>query len=238
MTDKEKSTIQEMLVTLYLRLNGYFSTGFVIHSTEEGKVEGEVDLIGVRFPGHKQDYTEHGTSEFLEVPNNIDIIIAEVKAKGQRLQFNNSLRQQLTLEPWKKILHWVGLIAEERIYTAAVELNSLVQTIANSNRQKLLSTNFPTDYGYITIRPIIFSPERISSNNADKFINWVEVNDFIWQCLCPADSRKDCGTRYDFTAWGYGLSKVVKAYKGRQKSQIKFVSIEELYADIVKLEVS
>ena len=88
MTDKNKSTIQEQLATLYLRLNGYFTTGYIIHS-EENKIEGELDILAVRFPLHKQDDTEHNSSVFLEISSNIDIIIAEVKSKGQRLQFND-----------------------------------------------------------------------------------------------------------------------------------------------------
>lgn len=80
MTDKEKSTIQEQLATLYLRLNGYFTTGYIIHSGEK-KIEGELDILAVRFPLHKQDDTEHNSSEYLELAENIDIIIAEVKSK-------------------------------------------------------------------------------------------------------------------------------------------------------------
>ena len=229
MTDKEKSTILELITTLYLRLNGYFTTGFIIHSTGE-RIDGEVDVIGVRFPMHKQDYTEHGSSIFLEVPKNIDIVIAEVKAKGQQLQFNTSLQQQVTYEAWQKMLEWVGLMTEKQISSIAIELNSLVQTVPNSQRKTLLSSKvIRTAFGDLTIRPIIFSPERMNINNADKFVNWTEINDFIWNCLCPAEKRQDCGTRYDFTSWGYGLSEIVKAYKDRQKAQTKFNSIEELY---------
>ena len=63
MTDKEKSTIQEQLATLYLRLNGYFTTGYIIH-TSKNDIEGELDIIGVRFPYHKQDDTGHNSSVF------------------------------------------------------------------------------------------------------------------------------------------------------------------------------
>ena len=77
MTDKERSTIQEQLATLYLRLNGYFTTGYIIHSNEK-KITGELDIVAVRFPFHHQDDTEHNSSEFLEIPKNIDLVIAEV----------------------------------------------------------------------------------------------------------------------------------------------------------------
>lgn len=66
MTDKEKSNIQENLVKLYLRLNGYFSTGFIIHSSEN-KINSEIDNISVRFPLHHQNDTEHNSSDYLNV---------------------------------------------------------------------------------------------------------------------------------------------------------------------------
>lgn len=232
MTDKEKSTIQEHLSTLYLRLNGYFTTGYIIHSDEK-KIEGELDILAVRFPLHSQDDTEHNSSKYLEVPFNIDIIIAEVKSKGQSLQFNDCLKQQETLEPLEKLLLWTGILNVEKVYEVAIELNELIQPKENSQLIVLRSTKvIETSFGKLTIRPVLFSPERATNNNADKFINWTELNDFIWLCLCPAEDRQFCGTRYDFTAWGQGLNEIVKAYKSRQKKQNKFVTIEDLYTDI------
>ena len=232
MTSKEKSTIQEQLATLYLRLNGYFTTGYIIH-TREKKIAGELDIIAVRFPLHNQADTDHNSSPFLEVPSNIDIIIAEVKSLGQPLQFNDCIRQQETLEPQQKILRWTGILREEQINNIAIELNALVQTQENSKLQTFRKTNIiHTNFGEAVIRPILFSPERINMNNADKFINWTELNDFIWLCLCPSEVREECGTRYDFTAWGQGFSEIVQAYKVRQESQIKFESINELYQAI------
>ena len=236
MTDKEKSTIQEQLVTLYLRLNGYFTTGYIIHS-DKNEIEGEIDIIAVKFPFHSQDDTEHNSSAFLELSSNIDIIIAEVKSKGKALQFNDSLKQTETLEPLKKLLRWTGVFMEKEIDDIASELNTLVQPKENSQLEKFRSTKIlETSFGKVTVRPILFSPERNSINNADKFVNWTEINDFLWLCLCPAENRDLCGTRYDFTAWGQGLNEIVKAYKNRQKTQTKFTSISELYQDIENIQ--
>lgn len=233
MTDKEKSTIQEQLATLYLRLNGYFTTGYIIHSDEK-KIEGELDILAVRFPFHKQDETEHNSSEFLEIPSSIDIIIAEVKSKGQSLQFNDCLKQQDTFEPLQKLLLWTGILSNEKINDLAIELNNLIQPKENLQLETFRSTKtVETNFGSVVIRPILFSPERINANNTDKFINWTEINDFIWLCLCPVNTREKCGTRYDFTAWGQGFSEIVKAYKDRQKSQVKFENITELYNAII-----
>lgn len=235
MTDKEKSIIQENLSKLYLRLNGYFTSGFLIHSNEK-KINAELDLIGIRFPYHEQEDTEHNSSEFLEVPENVDVIIAEVKSKGQPLKFNKSLYNDEAISSWIKILSWIGISKDEELkMKLAEDLKNSVNPIENSQLKhfRTISLN-ESNFGVVSIRPIMFSPERINSNNADKFINWKELNEFLWQCLCPPVQREMCGTRYDFTAWGE-LADIVRAYKNRQHTQTKFKEIEELYSEIKKV---
>jgi hypothetical protein len=236
MTEKEKSIIQENLSTLYLRLNGYLTTGFIIHKNQNN-ISGELDILAVRFPNHKQDDTKHNSSEFLEVPQNIDLIIGEVKSSGKSLQFNNCLRTTEDVNViWTKILKWVGILEEKDIEKILPDLIQLVQTKENSQLSYLKSVSLELGIGRISIRPIIFSPERNNINNADKFITWNELNDFIWMCLCPDENREICGTRYDFTAWGTDLYQIVKVYKDRQKEQRKFITISELYSDIENLQ--
>ncbi len=235
MTTKEKSNIQECLVTLYLRLNGYLTTGFIIHSDKNG-ISGELDILAIRFPNHNQDDTNHNSSKFLEVPQNIDLIIGEVKSNGQLLQFNTCLRTRDSAHViWNKILKWVGIFEQKCIDEILPDLIQLVQTKENSQLLYLKSVSLESKFGIISIRPIIFSLERINTHNADKFITWTELNDFIWDCLCPLENRKECGTRYDFKAWGTDLYQIVKVYKDRQKEQRKFMSISEIYEDIEKL---
>ncbi len=236
MDSKEKSALQESLTTLYLRLNGYFTTGFIVHS-EEKKISGEVDIISVRFPYHKQDDTEHNSSDFLEISPNIDIIIAEVKSKGQSLRFNDCLRikGKDSLDSIQKILLWIGILENNKIYELSHEIYELIQTKVNSQLKTFRSTKpIKTNFGEVRIRPILFSPERQTINNADKFVTWIEINSFIWDCICPDETkpRPMCGTRYDFNAWGKGLDEIVKIYKDRQKSQKMFQNIEEFYNDI------
>jgi hypothetical protein len=234
MTEKEKSTIQEHLATLYLRLNGYFTTGYIIHS-DENEIDGELDILAIRFPLHKQEDTEHNSSKYLELSESIDIIIAEVKSRGQPLKFNDCLKQRNNLESLQKLLFWIGVFEDDIIDEIAIELNELVQTQENSQLKSFRSTkNIRTHFGNLAIRPILFSPERISINNSDKFINWTEINNFLWQCLCPENNREKCGTRYDFTAWGQGFSEIIKVYKDRQPAQNKLKTIDELYKEILE----
>ncbi|HEY8934001.1 MAG TPA: hypothetical protein VIM65_02230 [Cyclobacteriaceae bacterium] len=229
MTEKQKSTTLEQISTLYLRLNGYLTSGFIFQSSED-KIAGEVDLVAVRFPLHRQDETNHNSSPFLEITTDIDIIIAEVKSNGQKLQFNKSLRSEENLT---RLLRWVGLFDDNTIPLLTGELQNLMTPKENSMRKEFLATrSTQTKFGNVKVRPVIFSPERIETNNADKFINWTEINDFVWSCLCPAEKREACGTRYDFTAWGPGLNEIVKIYKDGQKSSKKPGTIDEIYSQL------
>ncbi len=236
MTTKEKSNIQESLSTLYLRLNGYLTTSFIIHNSEK-KISGELDVLAIRFPNHSQNDTEHNSSEFLEVPETIDLVVAEIKSNGKSIQFNKPLRQpENAVEVWTKILKWIGILNDTEINNVVPELIELVQPKENTKLITLKSSKLiSTQFGPLSIRPILFSPERIDLNNTDKFIGWTELNDFIWQCLCPNEQRDECGTRYDFTAWGTSLFEIVKVFKDRQNSQIKLESINELYSEIEML---
>ena len=48
----DKSDIQDTLVSLYLRLNGYFVSGFIVHASSG--VGTEIDVLAVRFPQHEE----------------------------------------------------------------------------------------------------------------------------------------------------------------------------------------
>lgn len=54
----KKSEINEMLTALYLRLNGYFTTGLVVHSDEWGNVKTEADVVAIRMPHHSQSVVD------------------------------------------------------------------------------------------------------------------------------------------------------------------------------------
>ena len=80
-----KSEVQGALVTLYLRLSGYFTSGFIVHSPTYGQNRTELDVLA--------------TSQFRALKNRrwcsrarsvgfigIDFIIGEVRSLGQQLQ--------------------------------------------------------------------------------------------------------------------------------------------------------
>ena len=238
MNDKEKSIIQENLVKLYLRLNGYFTTGFIIHSNDNS-INSEIDNISVRFPKHQQNDTEHNSSTYLEVSKNIDIIISEVKSKGSKLQFNKPLYEKDCIQNWDKLLSWIGVFNSSQINSISNEMVDLINPKENSKLKDFRTIeNIKTDFGLVNLRAILFSPEKTSNNSSDKIINWTEINDFIWLCLCPQEQRKNCGTTYDLTAWSIEFENIVKIYKSRQKKQNKLENIEELYSEIEKIQTA
>ena len=106
-----KAEIQEGLVALYMRLNGYFTTGFIVHSPVSGRTKTELDLLGVRFPRNCEPERGIGVAaELNAVGDLIDIVIGEVKSRGQPLQFNAALRKSGALS---SVLRWVGLFEEK-----------------------------------------------------------------------------------------------------------------------------
>ncbi len=225
----DKSEIQENLVSLYLRLNGYLSSGFILQSDRKG-IKGQIDIIAIRFKYHRQDNAGHNSSPYIEIPQtNIDIIVGEVKSKGQKLRFNDSL---INKDNILCMFQWIGIVPDNKINDAVDEFFKLVNS-PNSNLKTLKSIRpIKSDFGSVAIRPMLFSPERINHHNEDKFVHWTEIDDFLWTCLCPPKDRIDCVVRYDFESWGTGLRNIVKAYKTRQKTQIKFKDIQELYQEI------
>ena len=74
-----KSELQEQLVRLFLRLNGYLTSGLIIHSSQKGNNKTELDIVAVRFPNHKQIDRRVECSKYMDYPtDSIDIIIGEV----------------------------------------------------------------------------------------------------------------------------------------------------------------
>lgn len=162
MDNKKLSQFQEMLCALYLRLNGYFSTGFIIHSNIYGKNETDVDRIAIRFPYNSQPDRLVDPSPYLQIPSRtIDIIIAEVKGRKNPLQFNQPLREpNRGFENWTKILRWIGLFDDGEVNRIANEMVHLIQNQPIQSPNDFDIYNISNQFGRIAIRPIIFAPDR------------------------------------------------------------------------------
>lgn len=211
-----KQDIQEGLVNLYLRLNGYFTTGLIIHSSVKGKNETELDVVAVRFPFHNQGDRVIGCSEYLQIPTNkIDIIIGEVKSGEQRIQFNKSLRDNKN--SIEKVVKWIGAFDHN-------EINKIIDDIHGKIKPKSIIKENGFDVinsGDYSIRPIIFCVDRPEARpNQKRFIYGQLMLDYIWECLRPESERASCSTTYDFNQWGRSLQPIITYFKDKNKKTV------------------
>jgi hypothetical protein len=220
----EKSNLQEKLVSLYLRLNGYTTTGLILHSHEDGQVDGEIDIIGVRLPFHNQEDRIIQCSETLEIPEKkIDIIIGEVKGGKAALQFNESLRTNQ--DRVRKLIKWIGIAEDSDVDKISVDLTVKIQ---NKNVQK--PESFPEIlHENYCLRPILFAPDRTNQReNQIKFINGNELITFCWNCFRPENRRESCETNYRaISNWGQSFEKLVGYFKNPDKDNSG--NIRDLY---------
>jgi DNA-binding CsgD family transcriptional regulator len=219
--------IQEDLVRLFLRLNGYFATGLIIHSPILGDNKTELDIIGVRFPFHSQVDRTVECCTYLQIPDNtIDIIIGEVKSGEQRLQFNPGLRQdRATIE---KLIDWIGAVepAEKNRVIDEVAIAMIPQEKNTPDRFREIRTT--NSVGAISIRPIVFSLDRDRpGKNQPRFVFGQLILDYIWECFRPQDIRSTCSTIYDFQMWGHSLMPIVEYFKNESKNNAG--NMEEYY---------
>jgi hypothetical protein len=127
-----KQDIQEDLVKLFLRLNGYFTTGLIIHSSSLGKNQTELDTVAVRFPFHNQPERLIGCSEYLQIPKgSTDIVIGEVKSGGAKIQFNEALRNDRT--SLEKLINWLGAFDKD-------EVDLIIDILQNLLKPKQINT--------------------------------------------------------------------------------------------------
>lgn len=121
--------LQEQLAALYLRLNGYLVSGFIVHAQPGGKETNrtQVDALGVRFPYSCEPEREIKQSVFLQIPDNVtDILICEVKGGKEALKFNERLRKDSGA--LRSVLRWIGAFTED-------EINGLVPAVQKAIRE-------------------------------------------------------------------------------------------------------
>ena len=205
----DKGAVQETMVTLYLRLNGYFTSGFIVHSPVLGRNQTEVDILAVRFPGNAEP--ERGVDVAAELSPSktlVDVVLAEVKSRGQQLRFNESLRTRPSAVA--SVLRWVGLFSE-------AEIPDLTDRFLRAlDPQDPATDEAPTIAAprQARVRALLFSPERDSHRgNQPWFLPGPPLLAHIWRCLRPPTPRAACSTTYDFGLWGPELEPLVRSFK-------------------------
>jgi hypothetical protein len=207
-----KGQVQEAVVTLYLRLNGYLTSGFIVHSPIHGRNRTEVDIIAVRFPHNAEPVRGVGTDGELGTSNDaVDFVIGEVKSRGQQLRFNEGLRS--SRDAVDGILQWCG-------YFTPAERPAFTDAVLKILEPQGAGAKSPTAVGprASRVRAILFSPERHRRrDNQPWFVPGAPMFDFIWRCLRPAQPRPECATTYDFGAWGRELQPIVEYFKDSRR---------------------
>jgi hypothetical protein len=235
---KAKSKVQERLVLLYLRLNGFFISGFIAHSPVQNQALTEIDALAVRMPHSAEPEREVGPHELLDLSSeHTDLVICEAKSRGGQLCFN----QALTAEPHAaaKVLRWSGLFLETEVPALATNLQRVLAP------RPLPSDAPPTIIGprEARVRCLLFSLERNARHpNQAWFITGTEVFDYVHRCLSPSEPRASCSTSYDFGLWGDG-EPIVRYFKERRGQSpgdmnqlYQFLSIGRLQRRAVELE--
>lgn len=225
MSDQSKSRAQETLVKLFLRLNGYFTTGLIVHAPNGNGPE--LDSIGVRFPFHDQKEREVNGCEKLNIPKKgIDIILAEVK--NNHVGFNKPLREghSKAYENWSQLLRWIGIWKTDEIE----ELTSqTLQSVSEPIEGRVAGFNpivSKSKFGKVTIRPINFSIEKEHEDQSiEDFINGEDMIEYIASCLDPMSERPECAVGYNYSMWGEEFEAIVKIFKAKDSNP----TLESIY---------
>jgi hypothetical protein len=122
------------------------------------------------------------------------------------LKFNNAIKSKgsRSIENITQLLRWCGLFEENELTYLTRQVISIADSDAIAFENSFAKVELKNRFGKITIRPIIFSIESTHLEGENqKFINGIDIIEFIWKCLCPDEKRTNCSTRYNFNNWGF-----------------------------------
>jgi hypothetical protein len=206
-----RSNLHEVLAALYLRLNGYFTTGLVLHSEKWGHTRTEIDCLAIRHPQHEQPGRRVQLSEFMNAgEEEIDLILCEVKSCPEQLCFNKALRTDL--EALHDTLQWAGVFTERQVNSVAARLQPLLQdgVTAEEARTGVLE-------GLCRVRPLLCCPPSAEGSVGGWCLVGSEIISFVDRCLNPPARRDSCSTTYSLRVWGYPFEPMVTYFKDKQR---------------------
>ncbi len=226
----ERSDVQETLVHLYLRLNGYFVSGYIVHAPQGARTE--LDVLAVRFPRHEEPEREILCSAHLAIPaDRIDFVVGEVKGGADNVNFNarfrnnpasvHSVLQRFGAFPCGEIDRAIAAVpqlldpAHLRRAGAFPEMELGLWGDTGSHRARIRFVPFATEQTRTTggTRPYIFQDDMIG---------------FVWDCFRPERRRVSCDVRYNFELWGPQFVQMVQSFKDTARTTPP--TLEDLYA--------
>jgi len=210
----EKSRMQEKLVGLYLRLNGFFQTGLIVHSEVKGRNRTELDRIAVRFPNHRQEDRQVDLCTKLGSKGSvIELLIVEVK--NTKLVFNDVLhdKSKNAEANWYKILSWAGLLPKDEIERVT---SLLIESLINGKAGQFETVVAENAAMAIQIKPLLICVEGSGEYIESGGITGQDIIDYIWMCLCPQVPRGTCSEKYDLKLWGDEFEHLITFFKGSE----------------------
>lgn len=217
--------VNEALLVLYLRLNGYFTTGFVVQAPKWGQASTEIDCLAVRHPNHMQPDRSVGPSPFLELRDNrVDLLICEVKSVPAEVAFNVRLRTEPSV--LEAVLQWAGVFENHEVARVSEQLLPILNTglEAPGSRNGVVGRN-------ARVRGLLCCPPGTREELPE---GWCLLGDEILryanECFNPPKRRDTCSTRYNFNLWGSWLGPVVRYFKDLPHGSGP--SLQNLYAEL------
>jgi hypothetical protein len=214
-----KSDVHEALAALYLRLNGYFTTGLILHSPEWGQNQTDIECLAIRHLHHSQAERDLGTAKLFDNDAEVtDLILCEVKSDPNQSRFNDPIRTGP--EALRAILRWVGIFNETSMESAVRRLQPLLQPDvgAETARAGVLEGRF-------RVRALLCCPTLAYTIDDRWFLTSDEIFDYADRCFNPAEPRVSCSTRYNFQQWGCPFTPIVQWLKERPDP----LALEALY---------
>ena len=220
----DRSDIQENLFSLYLRLNGYFVTGFIVHASLGNKTE--MDALAIRFPHHREPEREIGPSLVLDVSDSfLDFLVCEVKGGTGHANFNAQFRE--CPEAIESVLNRFGAFTCEEIASLVPEIQDVLRPEKIQKSQEYPTMDIPRINS--RLRFVLVAPEqKRGAKNQGPYIYGDDMISYIWECFRPEVKRQRCGVRYNWNLWGEQYIKLVEYFKDEDRAEPG--DIENVYA--------
>jgi hypothetical protein len=209
-----RSDVQENLFSLYLRLNGYFVTGFIVHADLGNKTE--MDALAVRFPYHNEPEREIGLSPVLDTSNLLlDFLVCEVKGGKRNVNFNVSFREDT--QAIASVLRRFGAFTDKEIQSLTPNIQAVLCPDKIRNSQEYPTLDIPRINS--RLRFLLVAPDQNRSVDSPKpYIYGNDMIQYIWNCFRPDVQRQSCGVRYNWSLWGEQYIKLVRYFKDKKRT--------------------
>jgi hypothetical protein len=224
----DRSDVQETLVQLYLRLNGYFVSGYIVQAPHA--VATELDVLAVRFPRHEEPEREILCSTHLAIPaDRIDFLVGEVKGGADNVNFNVRFRNNPTAV--RSVFQRFGAFPCTEIDRAVAAVPQLLDPahLRRAGAFPEIDIALWADANYhANVRFVPFATEQTRATGGTRpYIFSDDLLGFAWDCFRPQRERALCDVRYNFDLWGPQFVHMVQFFKN--PARVDPGTIQDLY---------